>query len=228
MGDFQGPTVNLPGGIFKCFSCKGNWFDKRCDSKWYQRTSRAFWRSRDLRPSWHISTPMTERHLVLKKYSCTTLVHSNALCFNKAKNKLNRINVQIDDTQEYHGIPYTDGSYLVCSKKITVTSENFMILTEHSLKSKATTMSPRLSALPASIINVKQQNSASSRIKREPLQVTGNPVEVAVVNTPLSICNNIPAVHSMNQERCIEIRHTKLFVVSFQPSYHQISSPRSH
>ena len=101
-----------------------------------------------------------------------------------------------------------------------------MILTEHSLKSKATTMSPRLSALPASII--KQQNSASSRIS-ESLQVTGNPVEVAVVNTLLSICNNIPAVqHSLNQERCIEIRHTKLFVVSFQPSYHQIGSPRSH
>ena len=111
-------------------------------------------------------------------------------------------------------------------QKLTVTSGDLMILTEHSLKSKATTMSPRLSALPASII--KQQNSASSRLKRESLQVTGNPVEVAVVNTLLSICNNIPAVqHSMNQERCIEIRHTKLFV-SFQPSYHQISSPRSH
>ena len=173
------------------------------------------------------------QHYSALVWTCTTTV----LCSNKARynilsqmwhTKLNRINVQIDDTQEYHGIPYTDGSYLVCSKKITVTSENFMILTEHSLKSKATTMSPRLSALPASIINVKQQNSASSRIKREPLQVTGNPVEVAVVNTPLSICNNIPAVHSMNQERCIEIRHTKLFVVSFQPSYHQISSPRSH
>ena len=181
------------------------------------------------------------RHLMLKRsmqhysasvWTCTTTV----LCSNKARynilsqmwhTKLNRINVQIDDTQEYHGIPYTDGSYLVCSKKITVTSENFMILTEHSLKSKATTMSPRLSALPASII--KQQNSASSRIKREPLQVTGNPVEVAVVNTLLSICNNIPAVqHSLNQERCIEIRHTKLFVMCFQPSYHQIGSPRSH
>ena len=32
----------------------------------------------------------------------------------------------------------------------------------------------------------------------------------------------------LNQERCIEIRHTKLFVMCFQPSYHQIGSPRSH
>ena len=60
------------------------------------------------------------------------------------------------------GKPYNDGSCLVCWKKLTVTSCHFMIVKGHSLKSKATTMSPRLlSVPPASITGIRSELTSS-------------------------------------------------------------------
>ena len=115
------------------------------------------------------------RHLMLKRsmqhssaivWTCTNTV----LCFKKAryhilsqvwKTQSNRIHVQTSANLWYTGKPFSDGPYLVCSKKLTVSSWDFMICTGHSLKSKATTgVSPRLSALPAASSSVGKTHQA--------------------------------------------------------------------
>ena len=102
-------------------------------------------------------------------------------CVKFENQQLEQFNVQTDDAQENHTMMALAG----CVHGIW-----------HSLKSKATTMSPRLSALPASTIK-HQQNSAKLSKTQQALEWGVNMLE----------------------------RHTLFVIISFQPSYHQIIKP---